>query len=295
MALIGEIRKRSWLMIFAIGIGMGGFILMDMMGNAGRGSVSGGGDVGEIDGRTISYAEFARMEQTRNRSRGSDNSFQDKENTWQSLIAETLIQKESDKLGIGVSGAELKELLYGSMVSPIIFQSPEFYNPQTGRIDVSQVQQGHDNFVTRKLSPEGMNFFADLENRIISDQIGTKLNSMVGKSFYTPSWMAEEVNKVDNQTANISFVKIPYDKIDDSEIVVDDKEMLAYMNENKLRFTQDEESREIEFVEFDVKPSAKDSADIKKRIGDLVAEFKAVENDSDFILENYGICLFIHI
>ena len=108
MALIGEIRKRSWLMIICIGIGMGGFILMDMMGNAGRGSAATGGDIGEVEGRTISYAEFARMEQTRNRNRNSDNSFQDKENTWQSLIAETLLQNESDDLGINVSPSELK-------------------------------------------------------------------------------------------------------------------------------------------------------------------------------------------
>ncbi len=289
MALIGEIRKRSWLMIICIGIGMGGFILMDMMGNAGRGSAVTGGDIGEVEGKTISYAEFARMEQTRNRNRNSDNSFQDKENTWQSLIAETLLQNESDDLGINVSPSELKELLYGSMVSPVIYQSPEFYNPQTGRIDVSQVQQAHDNFVAKKLAPEWMYFFADLENRIITDQIGTKLSSMVGKAMYTPSWMAEEVNKLDNQTANISYVKVPYEQIEDSEVPVDDKELQAYMNEHKVEFTQDQETREVEFVEFEVFPSGEDSAAIKKKIADLAADFRTVENDSDFIVENYGI------
>ena len=59
MALIGEIRSRSWILIVFIGLGMGGFLLMDMIGN--NSNVFGNSStVGEIAGKDISITEFQR-------------------------------------------------------------------------------------------------------------------------------------------------------------------------------------------------------------------------------------------
>jgi len=59
MALLGEIRKRSWLLILLIGIGMLGFLFMDMSGPGGNGGIFGGGqNVGSINGNPISIQQY---------------------------------------------------------------------------------------------------------------------------------------------------------------------------------------------------------------------------------------------
>ena len=62
MALIGQIRKRSWILIVMIGIGLGGFILMDYFTAKQRGGGQGGSqfDLGKVDGQKVSRQEFER-------------------------------------------------------------------------------------------------------------------------------------------------------------------------------------------------------------------------------------------
>ncbi|MCB0565892.1 MAG: SurA N-terminal domain-containing protein, partial [Phaeodactylibacter sp.] len=63
MALISKIRKNSWLLIVLIGLGLGGFIIMDM--TSGQQSVFGSSQftVGEIDGQKLDWNQFNRVEQ----------------------------------------------------------------------------------------------------------------------------------------------------------------------------------------------------------------------------------------
>ena len=58
MALIGKIRNNSWLLIVLIGLGLGGFILMDMM--SGQQSVFGQSQnvIGSIEGQKVDANEF---------------------------------------------------------------------------------------------------------------------------------------------------------------------------------------------------------------------------------------------
>ena len=53
MALIGKIRKNSWILIVMIGLGLGGFIIMDM--TSGQQSVFGSGQftMGEVEGEKL--------------------------------------------------------------------------------------------------------------------------------------------------------------------------------------------------------------------------------------------------
>ena len=52
MALIGKIRKNSWVVIIMLALGMGGFVVMDMVGAA---SKSNGNQftVGSVNGEKI--------------------------------------------------------------------------------------------------------------------------------------------------------------------------------------------------------------------------------------------------
>jgi hypothetical protein len=60
MALIGKIRKQSWLLMVVIGLALLGFLLMDSIGQGmGGGSMPA---VVEVDGNEVDWAEFQNAE-----------------------------------------------------------------------------------------------------------------------------------------------------------------------------------------------------------------------------------------
>lgn len=279
MAIIGDIRRNSWILIIGIALGMGGFILMDMLQNQSR---MGGrsNTLGSINGKEVAYNDFIVKQELRN-SQGGD-AHQSREELWNYYLSEAIINDEAKALGLGVGGEELKERLYGQNISPVVYRM--FYNPQTG-IDQAQIKESHDQFIQSD-NQQFNRVWSDLEDQVIVDALGSKLNTLVGKSMYTPTWMAEQT-KTSISTADVSFVKVPYDKVEENVEVSDDA-IIGYMNENKALYSQEDESRTIEFVTFEVVPTAADSNDIKGRIATLADEFKTAENDSAFIQTNDG-------
>ncbi len=279
MAVIGDIRRNSWVLIIGIGLGMGGFILMDMLQNQSR---MGGrsNSLGSINGKEVSYSDFIAKQDIRN-NQGGD-AHQSRKELWDYYLSEAIIGDEAKALGLGVGGEELKERLYGQNISPVIYRM--FYNPQTG-LDPTQIKESHDQFVQSD-NEQFNRVWSDLEDQVIVDALGSKLNTLVGKSMYIPTWMAEET-KSSISTADVSFVKVPYDQIEENVEVTDDA-IIGYMNENKALYSQDEESRTVEFVTFEVTPTAADSIAIKGRIAELADQFRTAENDSSFIQNNDG-------
>ena len=61
MALIGTIRKNSWLLVVLIGLALAAFIIMDMTSNR-TGMGSNEFTIGEVNGEKISWPEFQRTE-----------------------------------------------------------------------------------------------------------------------------------------------------------------------------------------------------------------------------------------
>jgi len=279
MAIIGDIRRNSWILIIGIALGMGGFILMDMLQNQSR---MGGrsNDLGSINGKKIAYNDFAEKQDLRN-SQGGD-AHTSREELWNYFVNEAIVSDEAEALGLGVGSEELKERLYGQNISPVIYRM--FYNPQTG-IDPATIKESHDQFIASD-NPQFNRVWSDLEDQVIVDALGSKLNTLVAKSMYTPTWMAEET-KSSISTADVSFVKVPYDKIEENVQVTDDA-IIGYMNENKGVYSQTEESRTVQFVSFEVDPTVADSNAIKGRIAALADQFRTVENDSAFIQNNDG-------
>ena len=80
MALIGEIRKRSWILIVLIGLAMGGFLLMDMFSRMGVGGLMNPNQMGSVSGEKIDAQAFFAREQALFQS--SENSFGNKDALW---------------------------------------------------------------------------------------------------------------------------------------------------------------------------------------------------------------------
>lgn len=287
MALIGEIRSRSWILIVFIGLGMGGFLLMDMIGN--NSNVFGNSStVGEIAGKDISITDFQRR-QEQLYGQASADPFSVREGTWQFYVREAIIQKEAAALGLGVSEDELNELLYGpnpQTVSPIIRQ--QLGDPQTGQIDMTRLANIRQAVEGGQIVGAELASWKSLVEQVKLDRLESKINTIAAAAVYTPSWMAEMDHNEKNQKADFRFVSVPYATIEDKEIEVTDSELKAYLKENSGRFTSKDETRKFSFVLFDVEPTKKDSADIEKVLTAEIESWMIADDDSSFVTTSTG-------
>ncbi|MFK7771255.1 MAG: peptidylprolyl isomerase [Saprospiraceae bacterium] len=304
MALIGKIRKNNWLLILLIGLGLAAFIMMDSMsGDRSIGATS-GSTIGNIAGNKISYPDFDRQYQVRSKSFQSNDSYAQRASLWNYLVEKSIIQNESEALGLGVSTKELKDLQFGPVadLSPLMAnrfpaggaQQQFNPNPQPDMERIRQFQKmiEDDEVNGEPLSKDFVDFWSMHEGEVRKERIQAKLNTLVSKSMYNPSWMVEKAYADQNQRITFEYVKIPFDEIQDSEVTVEDADLTSYLNANAAKYMQDEETRKVGYVTFNVTPSKGDSLAIKEDLAKLGIEFAAKTSAEDinlFIESNFGI------
>jgi len=280
MALIGKIRKNSWLLIILIGLGLASFIIMDMF--SGGNSPGGGAPnaIGKVNGKTIGIREFNNAEKINQFLYGSGNAndagFGRRNQIWNYFIEDAIVRETAEDLGLSVSKEELIDLQFGANPSPII--RARFTDPNTGQFDPVRVASFRTamNDGTLNTDPNWGPVWAYQEKEIIKDRLQTKINTMVTKGLYTPTWMVEKVGSDQNQRIDIEYVQIPFDELD-TNVELSDSDYSNYLSQNKSQFMQEEETRKLDYT------------DIKKQVSDLLDDFRNPEQgDSLFVTNKFG-------
>jgi peptidyl-prolyl cis-trans isomerase D len=287
MAVIGKIREKSGLVMIIIGIGMLGFLFQD----GAQSLLSGGSDnsIGEIGDVEITGQDFdQRLErsisnwESQNQTSATNEireSF--KEQVWNEIVREMVLETQFNELGISVSPEELFDMVQGNNPHPQVQQA--FTDPNTGIFNPTQVLQFLKSLET--MPAENRNQWLAFEEGIEKERIATKYNNMLTKGMYATSTMVKRAYKEQNENRNLKFVAKRYVSVNDSTIQVTPEELKAYYNEHKNEYKQ-EASREIEYVKFDVVPSEADIADAKAWIAQTAKEFKTTDDDSSFVVYN---------
>jgi peptidyl-prolyl cis-trans isomerase D len=288
MALIGRIRNNLWMVLILVGLAMAGFIIMDM-GSGGGGGNAGNTTMGKIAGEKVDYIDFDNKIRLRYNGASADQ-YTLKSALWNSLIDETIVKNEGKALGLTVTDEELETLVYGPNYSPIIIQDFPLRGAY-GQPDIEQLNQIRDleaqNFVT---NPAYAPLWNEERERVRRDRMQTKLTNLVSKSAYTPTWMAKMQHNDRNGTAKVAYVAIPFDRVANTEVVVEDADYKTYLNENKAKYTRDLPQQTISYVTFDIKPTAEDSLALKNELGSLADKFKDTNGDDQIFVEsNQGI------
>ena len=288
MALIGSIRKRSGILITLVALAVGGFVMMDMTSGGGgsRGGLfDSGNTLGKVNGKKISYTEFSELE--KNMGRQGD-TYGSRQQVWNYLVDNTIVQDEAKCLGMAVSEEELLELEFGAPqgLSPII--TNRFADRQTGGVNLEMLSQYKQAIIDNKLNPEQRQFWAQQQKEIVSERMRAKLTAMVSKAVYVPTWQAEQMYKEQNEKMDVLLVKVPFVKVPDTEVSVSDADYSAYIADNKGRFFRDKAGRKINYVAFNVAASSADSASYYTKVAKLASGFRAAKNDSMFTLSNGG-------
>ncbi|MBR9921011.1 MAG: hypothetical protein GYB31_09245 [Bacteroidetes bacterium] len=287
MALIGKIRNNSWVLVVMIALGLGGFILMDM--TSGQQSIFGSGQttLAEINGTPVDVNQFTRTEQIVFSGSAGD-PFAQRNTIWNYYLDNIVVREEAEEIGLGVSKEELIDLQFGTNLSPII--TNRFRNQATGQIDRQRLSEFQTAIQNNDLAPQLRQFWAHQENEIINDRLKTKINELVGSAMYIPTWQAEMLGADQASKIDFVYVKVPFDAVADSEVSLSDADYEEYLKENKESFHQEEETRKLAYVSFDVKPSTADSAAVRDEVAKLRDEFgtKTDEELALFVQNNFG-------
>ncbi|WP_198666714.1 peptidylprolyl isomerase [Taibaiella helva] len=287
MAVIQKIRdKYAKLAGGVIVVALVGFILMDY----GKGGGSRSTTIGKINGEKIDAREYdAAVKQREEEMKRQNPNAPVDENTqaqlrdqvWNEMVNERLLNEVSEKLGITVGPAELKDMITGPNPDPNVKQL--FTNPQTG---VFNPQEAAARIQQIKRSPDTKAQWEAFEAGLVKSRYAAKFNTLVAGSIYIPKFMLDDQNAGRNTLAKINYVKLPYTLVPDDQAKVSDDDIKKYMEAHKAMFEIKEPSRSIDFVSFTIQPSAEDSARTFAELEKLKAEFATATNDTDFVNRN---------
>lgn len=293
MAVLEKIRVKLGVFItVVIALALLSFIIDPSTLQSVSSTMSSKYDVGEINGKSVSYNEFQKdveyYTSINEIMTGSSVSTEQQQvairnQAWQELINKFLFLKNAKAAGISVSEAEMISLTTGDMVSPMISQNPAFMD-ESGNFSKDRFVQ----FVQQTSSDQSGSlkaYWDYLQNTIYTQQYYAKYGSLFSQSDFTnPLMLAREVED-NNNTTDVEFVMVPYSFQTDSTIVVSDSEIKAYYDSHK-KFYKQPASRDIEYVVVEVKPSDEDIVATNKMITDVYDEFATTENMKNFLLKN---------
>lgn len=288
MALIGKIRNNFWFVLLLLGFALAAFVIMDMVNAGNQGGLGPKQIIGEVAGKSIDYTDFQRAEQAL--YSGGTDSYASKASTWNYLTEKAIIEGQAEDIGVDVSVAELMDLQFGANLSPVI--QSVYRNPQTGQVDrqsllgVQQAIEAGD-----ELNPDFELRWQQLQKQIIKTAKQDKINTLVAKSIFTPTFLAENTGKRSSQTVNFEYVKIPFDNIDDSAVEISDSDISSYLSNNAFKYTNDEETRVVEYTVFDVFPTKADSMAVKAQLEGIANTFRektTSAEDSIYVINNEG-------
>jgi len=287
MAIIGEIRKHYWLLVAIIGVALLLFVLSDFQRKGSKQSNT----IGVIAGEKIAVTEFNKKvddnSEMQKANSGKENltaeeSYQIRQQTWQQLVNEIVMNKQYDMLGISVSVEELDDLVRGKNPHPYIAQS--FTDPKTGQFDqkaVNNFLQNLDN--PEMVAPEMKQRYLLMEKGIKTDRQSTKYSSLITKGYYVPTALAKRNYIESNSLAQIRITGISYQTVSDSLVKVTDADFEKYYNEHSYRFKQDAPARDLEYVLFEPKMSAEDNALMATNVQKAYDEFVLTTDVPGFV------------
>ena len=289
MAVLSKIRQRSLLLLLVIGFSLLAFVVGDLIQNGRFSQPS--KDVGSINGTDIPFETFRLKVANVEKSGQGMTTTQAANNVWNQEVAIALLSSEFDKLGIRTGEKHIIEVLKSD---PNIGQNPMFQN-QLGKFDLNKFKEYF------RSNPEQASLFKDREKDAEINSKYQIYSTLIKAGMYTTDADGKFKYEMESNKVSFDYVSVLYSSIKDSEIKVTDEDILDYIKKHEKRF-KSEETREIEYVLIEEKPSTKDQEDVKNKVvsllsgsvvynketgkNDTLPGFKEATNIAEFVATN---------
>lgn len=299
MTTLGRIRSKAGLLVAVVGIALAAFILGDLVQGKNNFSMKDANDIGEIAGQTITYNEFnyrvqeAIDAQQKNTGQSVDESMKDMivQQIWNQMINEMVMGEEYNEVGVSVSADELYDQMLGQ--NPHAYVQQYFTDRQSGSViqQFAEAGTGKLNMAkvieyNQQMNEEQEGSWVKLENAVKEARLNTKYSNLIKKGIYVTNAEAKFDHISRNKMFNVQYISKRYETIPDSTVKVSEADAKDYYNKHQNEYKQKETTRKIEYVSFDVFPSAEDEAALKDEMQKLTEEFKNTDKnmDSSFVV-----------
>ncbi len=291
MAVIGAIRNRTGILIGFIAVAMLLFLIADPSITGSLFGGGGAGNVGKINGKPVDYIEYqnkysdyeSRVTNLFPSFNADDNGkAQLREEVWNQFAADKLLGSYMNNLGISVSDQELGNAIWGDNVH--FFAQNVLVNPETGRYD-NGFARLYVNAIDDENNARAKEFekkIYDLENMIKEDRIKAKYASFFNKGVFIPDFLAAENKALSAATADLSYIFLPYNQVEDGQVSYTDKDLQNYIDQHADAYDR-EESRTISYYTINIVPSVEDTAQAIEDLNKVLGDFRTTDNDSLFI------------
>ena len=293
MATLQTIRDRAGLLIaIIIGLAILAFVLGDFLGggNSQAMGMKKKLEIAEIANQSVSYLEYDKRisdlteiyKLSGNTSIDDQTSLSIRQQTWDQMIREFVMSDEYNKLGLAVSSEELFDLIQGD--NPHQYVRQLFTDQQTGFFDRGALIRFLKNMES---DPTGnqKKYWMFMENQIDDEQMFNKYLSLIQKGLYISSNQVSNSLSNSNKQVDFKYIVQRYSSIPDTIINIKEEELKKYYNEHQDNYKQTA-SRNIEYVSFEVKPSASDIKSAEDWIHDIKTEFESTSVIPQFVNAN---------
>jgi peptidyl-prolyl cis-trans isomerase D len=274
MAIIGKIRKQSGLAVIIVGVAIAAFVI----GDFGKKRYKGTTDIGVVNSESIPYIDFnAEVEKNteiQKENSGSekftdDQTYNVRQSTWNTMVRDLLLTNEYSELGLTVTPEELFDQIQGKNPHRFILQY--FKDPKTGVYDPALVL----NYLKQldQMEPKNRTQWLNFEKAIKLDRQETKFNNLITKAYYIPTAFAKREFEMETRSARIRFMTPNYLEIPDSTVTLTDADYQKFYDQNKMFFYNEEESRDVDYVVFDVTASKTDREKTQQDVELLYKDF----------------------
>ena len=269
MAVLGNLRKNSFVLISVIGMALFAFVIAGVFDGKGYSSQE---PIGLVDDQEISIEEFRNqvdfLETSYNLS-----GMMAVNNVWDQTVRNSVLNKQFDLSGVS-SGRDHIEFIIAQ--NPKFNSDPRFLNDA----GIFEIEKFVDLIVELKTTNSQSYEQWQKQESVFESQSNEKIYFDLIKAGINYSFKDGEYEYLlQNDRVDIEYVQIPYSSVPDSVIKLKNSEVEKFIKSNESDFKV-EASRNIEYVLFEEKPSLEDENDTKKILQEFLIEKTEYNNVS---------------
>ncbi|MBQ6224753.1 MAG: SurA N-terminal domain-containing protein [Bacteroidaceae bacterium] len=283
MATLQKIRNRGKILIFTVGLALFAFIAEEFVRSLSYTQTERHQRVGKIYGDKINVQEFnAQVEEytdvvkfTQGVNTLSDDQLSMmRDQVWQTLVNDKVMQHECEKLGITVTDAEMQDIINNGR-NPMLAQTP--FRTAQGTFDVNALKQFLNQYNEVMTNPDlnseikeqyqqMNNYWKFIEKTIRRQTLNNKYQALLnGLMVSNPVAAQASFDGRTNET-DIYMAALPFTSIKDDDVKVEDSELKAKYEELKELFRTEQETRDIKYIDINVTASDADKANLQKEM-----------------------------
>ncbi len=301
MATLEKIRNKSVLLFIIIIVALLAFILGDFL-TSGRTYFGSGTAVAKAGGVTVDYTDYQnRMNQISEQYRAQNreiSSDQVSAEAINALMAEGLVNKEYEKLGIVVTDAELSEAMYGANQHPMAAQMIANLS-QALRLNAPDAAAVHEAIsnparygITAEDAAQIASIWSNTEKELEQQMLSEKFGRLMAGLFTYNNLDAQATYNDIATTRNISYAVKDASTVADSDIEFSDADVQQLWNERRGQYAVDEERRQIDYIYVAIEPDQTDRVEAENAVENALLGLNTTEGleavvaDTRFVVEN---------